>query len=133
MVYLRKRPALDPCPVETVLAMVAGKWKARVLYLLSLDDLAFGEIRASVGDIKQQVLATVLADMTASGIVRRAEDDNAKETRYQLTQRGRELVQVLQPLSVWGVGLLAERGEEWRLPRVRRKSWRSASTSDSAM
>ena len=42
MAYLRKRPALDPCPVETVLAMFAGKWKARVLYILSLDELAFG-------------------------------------------------------------------------------------------
>ncbi|MEH2500445.1 DNA-binding HxlR family transcriptional regulator [Bradyrhizobium sp. AZCC 1678] len=132
MVYHRKRPALDPCPVEAVLAMVAGKWKARVLYLLSLDDLTFGEVRASVGNIRQQVLATVLSEMRASGIVRRADDCNAKETRYALTERGRELVQLLLPLSDWGNGLLAEKGELWRAPRIRRKSWSSGGTSETA-
>lgn len=118
MAYLRKRPALDPCPVETVLAMVAGKWKARVLYLLSLEDLAFGEIRTTVGGIRQQVLSTVLAEMVASGTVRRADHGNARETRYTLTQRGRELVHLLHPLSNWGVRLLAEHGEQWHLPRL---------------
>jgi len=132
MAYVRKRPPLDPCPVETVLAMVAGKWKARVLYLLSLDDLSFGEIRVSVGDIRQQVLTTVLTEMTASGIVRRAEDGNAKETLYGLTQRGRTLVQLLSPLSDWGNRLLAEQGESWRPPRILRKSRRSGEVSESA-
>jgi DNA-binding HxlR family transcriptional regulator len=130
MVYLRKRPALDPCPVETVPSMVAGKWKTRVLYLLSLDDLAFGEIRTTVGGIRQHVLSTVLAEMTASGIVRRAEDGKAKETRYTLTQCGRELVHLLHPLSNWGVRLLAEQGEEWCLPSLPRRD--SGDTSESA-
>lgn len=31
MAYSRKRPSLDPCPVETVLAIISGKWKVRVL------------------------------------------------------------------------------------------------------
>jgi len=125
MAYMRKRPALDPCPVETVLAMIAGKWKARVLYILSLEALSFGEVRSSVGDIRQQVLATVLAEMTASGIVRRNEDSSAKETRYALTQRGVELVRLLLPVAEWGVRLLAEQGESWRPPLIQRKPLRS--------
>ena len=60
-------------PVETVLAIVSGKWKVRILYLLSLDDLAFSEIRQSVGDIRQQVLSSVLKDLIANGVARRAE------------------------------------------------------------
>ena len=50
MAYQRKRPAPDPCPVETVLKIVSGKWKVRVLHLPSLDELSFeltvnGELR----------------------------------------------------------------------------------------
>ena len=72
MAYNRKRPALDDCPVEAVLTIVSGKWKVRVLYLLSLDDLTFSEIRCSVGDVSQQVLSSVLKELIGNGAVRRS-------------------------------------------------------------
>jgi DNA-binding HxlR family transcriptional regulator len=129
MAYHRKRPALDPCPVETVLAIVSGKWKVRILYLLSLDDLAFGEIRKSVGDIRQQVLSSVLKDLIADGVARRAETSSPRESIYGLTARGRELVALLMPVAALGNSLLAESGAGWQPPQPQRKAQRRNSSA----
>lgn len=127
MAYNRKRAPLDPCPVEAVLAIVSGKWKVRILYLLSLDELAFSEIRQSVGGIRQQVLSSVLKDLIASGVACRTEAAAPRESIYRLTAKGRELVDLLMPLAKWGNNLLIERGTSWKPPIPQRKPSRGNS------
>jgi len=102
MAYKRKRPPLDPCPVESVFRIVAGKWKVRVLYLLSLEELTFGELRNSIGGIRQQVLSSLLRSLIADGAVRHATHAWSERSTYGLTTRGRELVALLTPLAEWG-------------------------------
>lgn len=122
MAYHRKRPALDDCPVEAVLAIVSGKWKVRALYLLSLDDLSFSEIRFSVGEISQQVLSSVLRELIESGVASRTRTASSRQVRYRLTARGRELVALLMPLAVWGNDkLLSQNGISWSPPAIRRR------------
>lgn len=105
--------------------MIAGKWKVRVLYLLSLDELSFNELRHSVGNISQQVLSSVLTDLAARGIVCRAKTALPRETRHALTGRGRELVGLLQPLAAWGNHLLSESGAIWNPPQLPQKRIRA--------
>lgn len=124
MTYNRKRPALDSCPVEAVLTIVSGKWKVRVLYLLSLDDLTFSEIRCSVGDVRQQVLSSVLKEFIERGVVCRSRTDSPKSIRYSLTVKGRELVALLMPLAVWGNKLLSQSGTKWKPPEIQRRPQR---------
>ncbi|MBR0796840.1 helix-turn-helix transcriptional regulator [Bradyrhizobium jicamae] len=121
MPYRRKRPALDPCPVETVLAIVAGKWKVRVLYLLSLDELSFGELRNSIGGVRQQVLSSLLRDLIADGAIWHRKESPERST-YGLTAKGRELVALLTPIAAWGIHLLAEQGATWQPPAPQRRS-----------
>ena len=121
MTYNRKRPALDSCPVEAVLAIVSGKWKVRVLYLLSLDDLTFSEIRYSVGDIRQQVLSSVLKEFIRSGVACRSGTVSPTHIRYGLTKKGRELVALLMPLAIWGNKLLSQSGVHWKPPQIQRR------------
>lgn len=116
MAYHRKRPPLDPCPLEHVLAMVSGKWKARVLYLLASGELGFADIRRAVVGLRQQVLATLLQELERDGLVDRRRDDPANGSRYRLTLRGQELVGLLVPVAAWGNARLAERGLTWSLP-----------------
>lgn len=125
MAYNRKRAPLDPCPVEAVLAIVSGKWKVRILYLLSLDELAFSEIRQSVGGIRQQVLSSVIA----SGVACRADAAASGESIYRLTPKGRELVDLLMPLAKWGNNLLIECGTSWKPPIPQRKPSRGNSAT----
>ena len=124
MAYHRKRPTLDSCPVEAVLSIVSGKWKVRVLYLLSLDDLTFSEVRSSVGDVSQQVLSSVLKELIRSEAVRRSGTVSPRQMRYGLTARGRELVALLMPLANWGNKLLRESGVNWKPPQIQRKPQR---------
>jgi len=122
MTYKRKRPPLDPCPVESVFRIVAGKWKVRVLYLLSLEELTFGELRNSIGGIRQQVLSSLLRSLIADGAVWHATHAFSERSTYGLTTRGRELVALLTPLAEWGNRLLAERGIAWEQPTPRRNA-----------
>ena len=122
MTYKRKRPPLDPCPVESVFRIVAGKWKVRVLYLLSLEELTFGELRNSIGGIRQQVLSSLLRSLIADGAVRHATHAWSERSTYGLTTRGRELVALLTPLAEWGNRLLAERGIAWEQPIPQRNA-----------
>ncbi|GKQ53668.1 helix-turn-helix domain-containing protein [Bradyrhizobium sp. Ce-3] len=121
MAYHRKRPAPDPCPVETVLKIVSGKWKVRVLHLLSLDELSFGELRNSIVGVRQQVLSSLLRDLIADGAVRQRKISSERSI-YALTERGFELVALLTPLAEWGNNLLAEQGIAWRPPEPRRSA-----------
>ena len=124
MTYNRKRPALDDCPVEAVLAIVSGKWKVRVLYLLSLDDLTFSEVRCSVGDVSQQVLSSVLKELIGNGAVRRSGTVSPRQIHYGLTAKGHELVALLMPLAEWGTKLLSQSGANWKPPEIRRRPQR---------
>jgi DNA-binding HxlR family transcriptional regulator len=99
MPYRRKRSAPDPCPVEIVVSMISGKWKARVLYLLAQGDLTFGEIRTSVGSVSQQVLSNLLRELEVDQVVERTRTRLALASGYQLTPRGRQLFSLLLPLS----------------------------------
>src|ERR1700712_2538534 len=121
MTYHRKRPALDSCPVEAVLTIVSGKWKVRVLYLLSLDDLTFSEIKYSVGDVRQQVLSSVLKEFIGSGVVCRSGTISPRQIHYGLTIKGRELVALLMPLAAWGGKLLSQGGVDWKPPEIQRR------------
>jgi DNA-binding HxlR family transcriptional regulator len=116
MPYARKLPPLDPCPVEHVLDMVSGKWKARVIYLLASDDFGFSELRQAVGGVRQQVLSNLLKELEADGVVSRTKRGPDAASRYALTEKGRRLVALLVPIAKWGNDLLAEQGLAWQQP-----------------
>lgn len=116
MTYQRKKPPLDPCPVETVVAMISGKWKVRVLYLLSRQDLAFSEIKAATGAVSQQVLSSLLRELETDALIARAGTAALRVSRYRLTPKGHALVRLLAPVAAWGTELLSEQGLTWQPP-----------------
>jgi DNA-binding HxlR family transcriptional regulator len=115
MAYERKRDALDPCPVELVLEMIGGKWKARVIYLLLARECSFAQLRRALPGITQQVLSAQLSAMVDHGIVSRRQIVHGAATRsiYSLSELGTSLVPVLQRMSAWGEQRLAEQGFHW--------------------
>lgn len=115
MAYERKRPALDACPVEEVLAVVGGKWKARILYQVAQTPQTFAELRRGLPGITQQVLSEQLRGLESDGIVSRRRTELGKTgfSRYTLTAEGQSLMPVLEAVSQWGIGRLARRGIDW--------------------
>lgn len=118
--YEPKRQPMDACPVEAVVAMIGGKWKARALYLLAIQPFAFAALRRELGGVSQQVLSTQLKAMQRDGLVStvaaRVVDEAATPTLYVATPKGCELVKVLLPVAEWGTAELRARGEAWQPP-----------------
>ena len=115
MPYARKRPPLDPCPVETVLALVAGKWKARILRVLFDGPRSFGALRKALGAVTQQVLAAQLRALEEDGLVARrpVTANGVAGSRYDLTPEARSLLPALDGLAVWGAARLRRQGLGW--------------------
>jgi DNA-binding HxlR family transcriptional regulator len=111
--YQPKRQPLDPCPIELVGRMVNGKWKARILYQLSLRPHRFGELRRSMGPISQQVLSAQLKSLQTDRLVARSAADPRDGALYRLTGDGFELFRVLLPVADWGLARLRRSGLDW--------------------
>jgi DNA-binding HxlR family transcriptional regulator len=118
MAYLHKRIAQDACPVEAVVAIVAGKWKARLLFELSHGPMTFGQLKRSLPGVSQQVLSTQLQGLVTDGIVSRTPvvPEPTTGSLYALTHEGRSLLPVLDVVAVWGLARLDRQGRRWAHP-----------------
>ena len=67
-----------------------------------------GELRKSVGDVSQKVLAAQLRDMEKSGLVHReVYAEVPPRVEYSLTPLGRSLKPILDSMWAWGEGYKA--------------------------
>ena len=99
---------LPACPVETTLTLIGDKWKVLVLRDLMPGTKRFGELRKSVGDVSQKVLAAQLRDMEKSGLVHReVYAEVPPRMEYSLTPLGRSLKPILDSMWAWGEGYKA--------------------------
>ena len=99
----KKKDQLPTCPVETTLTLIGDKWKVLILRDLMPGTKRFGELRKSVGDVSQKVLAAQLRDMEKSGLVHReVYAEVPPRVEYSLTPLGRSLQPIMDAMRVWG-------------------------------
>ncbi len=104
----KKKDQLPTCPVETTLTLIGDKWKVLILRDLMPGTKRFGELRKSVGDVSQKVLAAQLRDMEKSGLVHReVYAEVPPRVEYSLTPLGRSLKPILDSMWAWGEGYKA--------------------------
>nr|WP_282548021.1 helix-turn-helix domain-containing protein [Streptomyces rochei] len=95
----------DPnvCGVTAAIAVIEGKWKTTLLWLLESGPHRPAELRRQVPGLTEKVLTQALREMGAAGVVHReVYDVLPPKTEYSLTDFGRELAEALSPLSDWG-------------------------------
>ncbi|WP_306328340.1 winged helix-turn-helix transcriptional regulator [Streptomyces venezuelae] len=91
------------CGVSAAIAVVEGKWKPTLLWLLESGPHRPAELRRRLPRISEKVLTQALREMEADGLVHREVYDVLPlKTVYSLTGIGRELSELLAPLSHWG-------------------------------
>ncbi|MBT3154474.1 helix-turn-helix domain-containing protein [Streptomyces sp. NPDC088106] len=101
MVHRRHDP--DVCGVTAAIAVIEGKWKTTLLWLLESGPHRPAELRRRVPGLSEKVLTDALREMEADGVVHReVHDVLPPKTVYSLTGFGRELSEALAPLSDWG-------------------------------
>ena len=94
--------------METTLTLIGDKWKVLVLRDLMPGTKRFSELRKSVGDVSQKVLAAQLRDMEKSGLVHReVYAEVPPRVEYSLTPLGRSLKSILDSMWAWGEGYKA--------------------------
>lgn len=87
------------CTVEAWLNFLGHRWNALILYQLSLGSKRFGEIAEALPTITGKVLTERLVGLQRYGLIERP--TNARGEAYMLSQRGIELMPILNRLEVW--------------------------------
>lgn len=91
------------CPLEYGLAIFGGKWKSRIICVLSANGkLRYSKLRKEMYNITDAVLAATLKDLIEDGIMdRKSYDEIPPRVEYSLTQKGNSIVPILQSICQW--------------------------------
>lgn len=91
------------CSVRRALDVVGGKHSILIFNeLLKHDVLRFGQLRRVLGDLNTRTLTITLKQLEESGLVnRRVYSEIPPRVEYSLTDKGRELKDVLLQLQIW--------------------------------
>lgn len=99
---------LNVCGVTAAIALIDGKWKTALLWLLESGPHRPGELRRQLPGLSEKVLTQALREMESDGLVHREVHDVLPlKTVYSLTAFGRDLSEALAPREKWGAELLA--------------------------
>lgn len=101
--YKRKLEKDIRCPLEYGLEIFGGKWKSRIICVLSaMGTLRYSEIRKEMYNITDAVLAMTLKELISDHIVnRKSYDEIPPRVEYTLTDKGKSIVPILQSICKW--------------------------------
>jgi DNA-binding HxlR family transcriptional regulator len=95
--------SMADCGLDTVLALIGGKWKMLILYHLCHGSRRFGELRRLLPGISEKMLIQDLRQMQEGGLlVRKDYQQVPPKVEYSITPFGRALGKSMAPLCVWG-------------------------------
>jgi DNA-binding HxlR family transcriptional regulator len=85
------------------LEVVGRKWNSGILLAAMRGATRFSEYRSLVSGVSDRLLSQRLRELEAEGLIERVVTPTTPVlVRYLPTERGRELMRVLQPLVHWG-------------------------------
>ena len=91
------------CPLEYGLAVFGGKWKSRVICVLSQQSpIRYSDMRGELYDVTDAALAVTLKELLTDGIIERKQyDEMPLRVEYKLTAKGKTVVPMLQSICQW--------------------------------
>ena len=91
------------CGLDTVVTLIGGKWKMRILYHLCHAPRRFGELRRLLPGISEKMLIQDLRQMQETCLLARKDYQQVPpKVEYSITPLGRSLGKSLAPLCAWG-------------------------------
>ena len=99
----------DPnCGSRRVLALIADRWTALVIYALARGTMRFGQLQRQLGTT-QKVLTQTLRDLERDGVVQRTVYPVVPpKVEYRLTELGTTLIDPLTAICRWAEAHLPE-------------------------
>lgn len=99
--------------IASAMEIIGNKWTALILRDLCTGPKRFSELERSVGNINPRTLSQRLDDLERHRIItKRNFAEVPPRIEYALTQKGEDLVPVLQQMSAWGEKYYDEGTEE---------------------
>ena len=88
--------------VRRAVAIIGGKWKLEILWLLNQRMHRFNELRRAIPGVTQHMLTAQLRELEADGLVRRTiYPQIPPRVEYEITYEARRLQPVFEALFVW--------------------------------
>jgi DNA-binding HxlR family transcriptional regulator len=113
-------PAALRAEVRKTLAMISGKWKLEILWLLNQRTHRFGELKRGIPGITQHMLTAQLRELEADKLIsRKIFPEVPPRVEYTIAPAAKNLKPVVDAIFAWGVqcGTIGS-----RRPDARRKS-----------
>ena len=100
----------NKCPFTTTIALIGGRWKSIILFLLSDHTRRFGEIAARMPSISRKVLTEQLKELEADGLINRIKyKEIPPRVEYSLTDLGQSLRPILKDMATWGQEMVLDK------------------------
>lgn len=102
------------CPIAAALDIVGDKWTLVIIRTMLAGARRYGDLLAAPEQIPTNILASRLKELEANGLIRKCSyQQRPVRYEYLVTQRGAELLPVLQALARWSA---AHVEKTWSLP-----------------
>lgn len=113
------------CPLEYGLDVFGGKWKSRIVCVLSDGPLRYSAVRSEMANVTDAALAGALKELAEQGLVQRIQyEEISPRVEYRLTEKGQSLLPVLQHICQWSGSFFKEKSS-LELARCQRCDYRS--------
>ena len=91
------------CPLEYGLDIFGGKWKSRIICVVSENrNIRYNELKKSLRNISDAVLASMLKELIADKILSRIQyNEMPPKVEYNLTEKGESVLPLLQSICYW--------------------------------
>jgi len=102
-IYKRKTDKKIDCPMEKTLHVITGKWKLAILCELNRGSCRLKDFEKHNPEASKRALTQQLKELVIDGIIEK-EDFNVypKKVIYSLTQKGQELIPIIEVLGKFG-------------------------------
>lgn len=90
------------CPLALATELLCRRWTVLVISRLIDGFTTFNEIHQGVPRISPSLLSTRLSELEQAGIVKRKKLQGHKRYRYEVTEAGQDLEDIVTQLAIWG-------------------------------
>lgn len=109
------------CPLEYGLEIFGGKWKSRIICVLSKKKiLRYSELKKELVNITDAVLSVSLKELIEDELIKRVQYESIPvKVEYSLTEKGLSVVPILQNICKWS-GLYYDNKDKNKLPQCQK-------------
>lgn len=101
---------ISPCPIDTMLSVIDGRWKGTILWRLLDGPMRTSELGRSIPQITERMLIRHLGELVRDGIIGRRVEE--RRVSYELSEYGMTLLPVMEAICAWGRVHMARVGSQ---------------------